>query len=151
MSSRTRGIVAVVVAAVVFFALAWVDAAVLARGRDQALATFSMGSYLWVAALGTLAVAGSAILFAGLAWWSRSFVASVVFLLAGAAEMLVQPLVFTFAGDWLLGLNIALSWWIINTDGPLNAALFLGAALIVAGLIGLYRWATTRRLAVVDR
>lgn len=151
MSPRTRGIVAVGIATVVFFALTWLDAAVMARGRGNAMATFNMGSYMWLAALGALAIAAAAILFAGLAWWSRSLVASVVFVVAGALEMLVQPVVFTFTGEWFLGLNYALTWWVTTTSGPLNAAATLGAALVVAGVIGLYRWAFTRRLAVVDR
>lgn len=151
MSPQARGLVVVAIAGVVFFALTWLDAAVMARGRGQAMATFNMGSYMWLAALGALAIAAAAILFAGLAWWSRSLVASAVFIVGGAAEMLVQPVAFTFTGEWILGLNYALSWWITSTSGPLNAATTLGAALVVAGLIGLYRWATTRRLAVVDR
>lgn len=151
MSPRLRSVIAVLIAAVVFFALTWLDAAVMARGRDEALATFNMGSYMWLAAIGALAIAAAAILFAGLAWWSRSLVASVVFIVGGAAEMLVQPVVFTFPGEWLLGLNYALSWWITSTSGPLSAATTLGAALVVAGFIGVYRWAFTRRLAVVDR
>lgn len=151
MSPRARGLVAIAIAAVVFFALTWVDAAVMARGRDQALATFQMSSYLWLGTLGVLAVATAAILFAGLAWWSRSLAASVVFVLGGAAQMLVQPILFTFPGDWTLGLNQALSWWLSSTSGPIGAAPMLGAALVVGGVVGLYRWATTRRLAVVDR
>ena len=151
MSPRARGLLTIGIAALVFFALTWVDAAVMARGRDEALATFQMSSYLWLGSVGVLAVATAAILFAGLAWWSRSLAASVVFVVAGAAQMLVQPILFTFPGDWPLGLNQALTWWLISTSGPLGAAPMLGAALVVAGIIGIYRWATTRRLAVVDR
>jgi hypothetical protein len=56
-----------------------------------------------------------------------------------------------FPGDWPYYLNLTLSWWTGLTTGPINAAQILGGALIVAGFIGLYSWATTRRLAVVDR
>ena len=151
MSPRARGLIAVAIAAVVFVALTWIDAAVLARGRDEALAAFNIGSYVWLGTLGTLVVAAAAILFGGLAWWSRSLLASAVFLVGGAAETLVQPVVFSFTGDWPLGLNQALTWWLTRTTGPVGAAAILGAALVVAAFIGLYRWATTRRLAVVDR
>jgi hypothetical protein len=144
-------LVTIAIAALVFFGLTWADAAVLARGRDEALATFNMASYIWLGTLGMIVITTAAIFLSGLAWWARSLAASVVFVLGGAAQMLVQPVVFTFTGDWILGLNQALSWWIVSTSGPLNAAMILGAALIVAGVIGLYSWATTRRLAVVDR
>jgi hypothetical protein len=151
MSPRARWMVAVVIAGVVFFALTWLDAAVLAGERERAAATFNMGSYMWLWALGTLAVMAAAVLFTGLAWWSRSLAGSVIFLMGGAAAMLVAPVVFTFTGDWPLGLNLALSWWVITTGGPPSAATLLGAALVIAGFIGIYRWATTRRLALTDR
>ncbi|MEA2675891.1 MAG: hypothetical protein QOJ81_32 [Chloroflexota bacterium] len=151
MSPRTRGVGAVLVAALVFAILTWLDAAVLARGRAEALATFNIGSFVWLGTFGTVAIAAAAILFGGLAWWSRSLLASAAFLIGGAAETLVLPVVYSFTGDWPLGLNQALIWWLTTTTGPLNAANVLGAALVVAGVIGLYRWAFTRRLAVVDR
>ena len=150
MSPRTRGLAVIAIAAVVFAALVWADAAVLARGRDQALATFNMSSFIWLLTAANLVVVAAAILFAGLAWWSRSLLASIVFLLGGAAQTLVVAAVFTFTGDWPLGLNLALSWWITTSAGPANAATILGAGLIIAGLIGFYRWAFTRRLTVTD-
>jgi hypothetical protein len=146
MSPRTRGIVAVAIATLVLFALIWLDVGALANARDQASATFRIGNYAWLGALGAVAVAAAAILFAGLAWWSRSLVASVAFVVAGAAGTLAMPLVFGVPGEWPLGLNYALSWWITTTSGPLGAAPTLAAALVVAGVIGLYRWAVTRRL-----
>ena len=150
MSPRVRGLAATAVAAVVFIALTWFDSSVLASGQDEAQATFNVG-YVWLSALGTLAIATATIAFAGLAWWSRSFLASLVFLVTGAAGLLVSPVLSTFPGDWPYYLNMTLTWWLNTTSGPLHAASILDAALVVAGLIGFYRWAFTRRLAVVDR
>ena len=148
MSPRTRGLAAIAIAAIVFFALVWLDAAVLAGRRDPTVETYA--GYAWLIALGFLATAAATILLAGLAWWSRSFIASLVFLVAGAAGLLVSPVLFTFPGDWPYYLNLTLDWWLKTTSGPLHAAAFLDAALTVAGVIGFYRWAFTRRLAVVD-
>jgi hypothetical protein len=150
MSPRTRSVVAVLVAAVVFAVLTWFDTTVVKQSEADASATFTLGSMLWLYTLGSLAVAAATILFAGLAWWSRSLVAGAVFLLGGAAEVLIQLVPFT-GGPWPLNLHLALLWWANLTNGPLRAAYALGAALLVAGVIGLYRWAFTRRLAVVDR
>jgi hypothetical protein len=150
MSPRVRGLMAIAIAAIMFLALTWFDAVVLASGQAEAQATFNVG-YVWLSALGALAIAAAVILFATLAWWSRSFVASLVFLAAGGVGILVSPVLFTFPGDWPYYLNMTLSWWLSTTSGPLHAAALLDAALLVAGLIGFYRWAFTRRLAVVDR
>jgi hypothetical protein len=110
-----------------------------------------MGSVVWLGALGGLAVAAAIVLYAGLAWWARSLIASAVFVLVGAALTLVFPIYLTFPGPWPLNLDQAFLWWLTTAYGPLNSGNSLGAGLAVAGVIGLYRWATTRRLAVVDR
>jgi hypothetical protein len=151
VSSRARGLVAIVIAAIVFGVLVWFDADPLKHAQQEAAAFFRLQNFMWLNAVSLVVVVGAAIAYGGLAWWSRSFAAGLVFLLGGIAELLVAPIVFTFTGDWPLGLNIALSWWVTTTSGPLNAAGILAAGLVIAGPIGLYRWAVTRRLAVVDR
>lgn len=146
MSGRTRWVIALGVAAVVFALVVWIDAGILQRARQEASATFTMGSFLWLWVLANLAVAAAAILFGGLAWWSQSLLVSLVFLLAGLAETLTLPLVF---GNYGLpdALNYNLVGWTQWTSGPTNAALIMGAALATAGVIGIYRWLTTRQVA----
>ena len=151
MSPRARGLTAIVVGALLFAVLVWFDADPLKHAQQEAAAFFRLTNYMWLYAFSLPVVVGGVILYSGLAWWSRSLAASLVFLLGGAAELTVLPVVFTFTGDWPLGLNQAMSWWVITTSGPLNAAGILGAGLFIAGFVGLYRWAVTRRLAVVDR
>jgi hypothetical protein len=142
MSPRVRWVIAVAAAAVVFALIVWFDAVVVKNDTPGGV---------WLYAVGSIAVAGAAILYAGLAWWSRSLTAGLIFIVGGAAELLVAPILYMFPGDWPYYLNLTLSWWTGLTAGPINAAPILGGALVVAGVIGLYSWATTRRLAVVDR
>ena len=137
MSPRLRWVVAALIAAAVFAVLVWLD-------------TNLNPGEAWLHAFGSVAVGGAAILYAGLAWWSRSLTASVIFFVGGAAELLVSPALLTFPGDWPYYLNMTLTWWTDTTTGPVNAAQVLGGALVVAGVIGLYRWAFTRQLALKD-
>jgi hypothetical protein len=135
-----------VAAAVVFGVVVWYDAGFLAPAQHEAQASFSVSSVVWLMALGTLLVAGAVILFAGLAWWAESLLASIAFLLAGLLETLLYPLVF---GNY--GLPDAVQYnavgWLQWTSGPLSTASILGAALAVAGLVGIYRWLITRQAA----
>ncbi len=151
MSPRARGLVAIGIAAVVFVVLTWFDTTVVKQAQTDSAASFTAGNVMWLIAAGLIAVAGGAILYAGLAWWSRSFLASLVFLVAGGAGILVSPLLFTFPGDWPYYLNLTLVWWLDTATGPVHAAAMLDAALVVSGVVGFYRWATTRRLALTDR
>ena len=150
MSPRVRWVIAVLVAAITFGVLVWFDAEPMKHAQQDAAAFFHLANFMWLYAAAVIVVAGAAVLFAGLTWWSRSLMGSVIFFVGGAAQLLVMPLVFTFTGDWPLGLNLALSWWIQTTSGPLNAAQILGGALVIAGAIGFYRWAFTRQLALKD-
>lgn len=154
MSPRIRWVIAVAVAAVVFTFVVWLDAIVIKNGPattpPDAGEIYNPGG-VWLRAFGSVTVAGAAILLAGLAWWSRSLTASLIFIVGGAAELLVAPTLYAFPGDWPYYLNLTLSWWTGLTAGPINAAQILGGALVVAGFVGLYSWATTRRVAVVDR
>jgi hypothetical protein len=150
LSPRVRWLIAVFFAAVVFGVLVWFDANMLKNAQQEAAAFFRLANYMWVQAGATVVVAGAVILYAGLAWWARSLVCSIIFFVGGLAELLVLPTVFTFTGDWPLGINLALTWWVTTTSGPLNAAQLLGGALVLAGAIGFYRWAFTRQLALRD-
>ena len=149
MSAGLRFLISVVVAAVVFGVVVWYDAGFLAQAREEASATFSSSSTIWLTTLGTLLIAGAAMLYAGLAWWAESLLVSIGFLLAGLLETLIQALVF---GNY--GLPDAVrdngSGWLLWTTGPLGAASILGAALAVAGVVGIYRWLITRQAAEVE-
>ncbi len=81
---------------------------------------------------------------------ARSLTASLIFFVGGVAELLVAPALYTYPGDWPYYLNLTLTWWTGTTTGPLNAAQIMGGALVVAGVIGFYRWAFTRQLALKD-
>jgi len=154
MSPRVRWVIAVFAAAVVFGLLVWLDAIVVnnAQPRPEEVGAFYIRNPggVQLLALGSVAVAAAAILYAGLAWWSRSLTASLIFVVGGAAELLVAPTLYMYPGDWAYYLNLTLTWWLSTTAGPLNAAQILGGALVVAGAIGIYRWAFTRQLALKD-
>ena len=153
MSPRLRWVVAVAIAAGVFAVVVWLDAVVIKNGPattpPEAGQIYNSGG-VWLHAVGSVVIAGAAIAFATLAWWSRSLTASVIFFVAGAAELFVAPTLLTFPGDWPYYLNMTLRWWLDTTTGPLNAEQILGGALVVSGAIGLYRWAFTRQLALKD-
>ena len=143
MERRYRWVVALIVAAVVFAAVVWFDAKVLHDAQKEAAAQFEMSGFLWLASLGAFAVAAAAIIFGGLAWWSRSLLVSAVFLIAGLAETFVQPIVFSNLGPQAV--RDLLSSWLIGTSGTLGAAMILGAALAVAGFVGLIAWSRRER------
>jgi hypothetical protein len=139
MSPRWRWIVALVLAAAVFAAATWLDSKALIEARSQAAASFEEGALPWLVALVAFAIAAGGILFAGLAWWSRSALVGFVFLVTGLAEFLSQPIVVS--GTALPGwLDQPLKTWLWSTSGPMSAAFILGAALAVAGVVALYRW-----------
>jgi hypothetical protein len=152
MSPRLRWVVAVAIAAIGFAVVVWFDAIVVKNAQPpppDPMIIPNPGGVLLLA-FGSVAVAGAAILYAGLAWWSRSLTASLIFFVGGVAQLLPAPALYMYPGDWPYYLNMTLDWWLERTTGPLDAAQILGGALVVAGAIGLYRWAFTRQLALKD-
>jgi hypothetical protein len=152
MSPRVRWLIAFAVAAVVFAVVVWLDAIVVKNAQPpppDPMIIPNPGGVLLLA-FGSVVAAGAAILYAGLAWWSRSLTASVIFFVAGLAELLPAPALYMYPGDWPYYLNLTLTWWLDTTSGPVRAAQILGGALVVAGAIGFYRWAFTRQLALKD-
>ena len=152
MSPRIRWLIAVAIAMIVFAFVVWLDAIIVKNAQppppDNAIIPNPGGVLLL--AFGSVVVGGAAILYATLAWWSRSLTASVIFFVGGVAELLVAPALYMYPGDWIYYLNLTLTWWLERTTGPLNAAQILGGALVVSGAMGLYRWAFTRQLALKD-
>jgi hypothetical protein len=158
MSPRIRWVIAVVVAAAVFAVVVWLDAILVKNAQplpppspnpDPFMIIRNPGGVLLLA-FGSVVVGGAAIVYAAVAWWSRSLTASLIFFVGGVAELLVAPALYVYQGDWPYYLNLTLTWWIGTTTGPLNAAQIMGGALVVAGAIGFYRWAFTRQLALKD-
>ncbi len=152
MSPRVRWVIAVVVAAAVFAVVVWLDAIVVKNAQPPPPDAFHIrneGGVLLLA-FGSVVVGGAAIVYATLARWSRSLTASLIFFVGGVAELLVAPALYMYPGDWPYYLNLTLTWWTGTTTGPLKAAQIMGGALVVAGAIGFYRWALTRRLALKD-
>ncbi|HUP82768.1 MAG TPA: hypothetical protein VM284_01095 [Candidatus Limnocylindria bacterium] len=149
---------AVVVAAAVFAVVVWLDAIVVKNAQpppppspdpDPFMIIRNPGGVLLLA-FGSVVVGGAAIVYAALAWWSRSLTASLIFFVGGVAEHLVAPALYIYPLNWPYYLNLTLTWWLERTTGPLNAAHILGGALVVSGALGLYRWAFTRQLALKD-
>ena len=139
MLPRWRWVIALVVATAAFAAVVWLDADVLDQARHAAAASFDEGVLQWLFPLTGLSIAAGVLLFGGLAWWARSLVVSLVFLVAGLVQLVAQSLLF---GTSVLadGLTPPLLTWLLDTKGPLNAELILSAGLAIAGVIGLVSW-----------
>jgi hypothetical protein len=133
MSNLTRAAIAIVAAAGCLIALAWVDARVLADARQSAAANFDHSSYLTMLAAAFVLVAGAILLVAAVGWWSRSAVAGVVFVLAGAFLVLAPAL--TVNRDLPQPVGRLISDLFFASTGPIFAVEMLGGAMPLVGLI----------------
>jgi hypothetical protein len=142
--------VAVVAAAACLVALAWFDATVLDDARKLVAASFQIGGFMNLTALGYVLVAGAILLVAALGWWSRSAVVGVVYAVAGAFLVLMPGLTFNRDLPESLG-KLINEVWVVST-GPIFAVEMLGGGLLLVGLIVLGRSVVrrSRSTAVVE-
>ncbi len=134
MSQRmARTLLALVVGGTVLVALAWFDHAFLAGVRKEAERSFGASDYGVLESIGTIAVAGGVMLLGVLAWWSGSLLVGIAYAVVGAY--------FAFQMTLLTNGILSLEDYY---PGPINAAATVGAGMLLAGLIAIYRWWTGR-------
>jgi len=139
--------VALAAAAIVLVIAAWFDNTVIREALHQATGRFEVSVAMVLTALGSVLVAGSALLLGVLAWRSASVVVGIAYVVVGGFFAALPWLRWTFAavaGDRSLVLPEPLAS-VLNsiyssTIGSLNAAETIGAAMLVAGTATVSRW-----------
>lgn len=146
MSKTGRAALAFGAAAVTLPALAWLDGTVMRDAQRYASANFDFGPAAVVSALVSMAVAGTVLLLAQLAWRSRSSLVGLAYVLVGAFLTFFTWVLFTLAA----GRNgappalpepiaTAVSWLYVASVGPLNAVIIVGGGMLLIGITVLAR------------
>jgi hypothetical protein len=128
-------------AAVALPVLAWLDGTVMRSVQRYASANFDIGPAAVVSALVSLAVAGTVLLLALLAWRSRSSVVGLAYVVVGTFFTFITWVLFTLAA----GRNgappalpepiaTAISRLYVDSVGPLNAVIIVGAGMLLIGI-----------------
>ncbi len=134
MSSQSARIIpALVVGGLALVVLTWFDHAFLVGAQTDAFRSFTGGNYGELESFGTIAVAGCVMLVGVLAWWSCSLLVGIAYAVVGAYFALQM----TLLTNGFLSLDNYYA-------GPINAAATVGAGMILAGLLAVYRWQITR-------
>lgn len=117
----------------------WFDSVFLADIRRNAQADFDSASYSLSFVVGAIGLAASVMVLAALAWWSRSSMVGIGYLLAGT-PLLLAPVLFLNIGSALpVGLMNGLADLSLATSGPMSAGIVLGAASVLAGIVAVSR------------
>jgi hypothetical protein len=154
MSRTSRTLVALVVAAMVLVIAAWFDTAVMRDAQQQAGATFGPTGVITTRTLGSLLIAGSALLLGVLAWRSASVVVGLAYIVVGGFFVVLPWLFWTFgvqtnglppgAPEPLASIIRHIDSW---TAGSLDTVTTIGAAMLIAGVAALVRWWRDRAVA----
>jgi hypothetical protein len=141
MSKTGRTLLALVGAAVVLVVMAWFDSTVMTGRVRDAAATFDPTVMTTALALGSLLVAGAVLLVATLAWWARSAIVSLAYVIVGGFFVLLPWIVWTLAVQendvppvLPEPLAVAVSNVHLSTTGPLYAVGTVGAAMVIAAI-----------------
>jgi len=154
MSKTASSLAALAAAAIGLVVAAWFDGTVINDARRQAAAEFSFGNIGGLLTLGSIAVAGGCLL---IGWLGVRAVALVglAYALVGGFFALLPWLVLNLGAstDGMPGvipeaIASPLTEVYLRTLGPLNAVGTLGAAMLIAGLIGIVRSLRRRDVAV---
>jgi hypothetical protein len=148
MSGLSRAVGGIAVGVVLLVGISWFDADQLWYAQRQADAGINSAGYSLLWALGALAMSGSVLLMGALAWWSRSLVLGVVYVIVGTIFVLTPVLVFN---------SVAMPEWLsqgfpglLSISSPLDAGITIGAGMLISGVIALWAWARTRRGAAAS-
>ena len=142
MSHRAQAVSAVVAAGAALYVAGWFDGTVMRDILIQAGHTYDESGLMLATSLGSLAVAGSVLLFGVLAWRLKSTPVGVVYTVVGGLAAFLPVMVFKFAAEvngnppvlpQPIGneLNQIYVW----SNGPLNAIEMVGAGICVAGIV----------------
>jgi hypothetical protein len=150
LTSRWGTVAAIVIGLAFLLALSWFDAGVLVRAREEGGANFDLSKYsiLWV--IGSLCLAGAVLVLGGVAWWVHSLIVGAVYIVVGA--------IFTVSPIIILGNPTTLPSWanqtlgnlFVSSNGPMGAGLVLGAAMLISGIISIWRAIATRSAAAAS-
>jgi hypothetical protein len=147
MSKASKTLMALAAAAIVLVLAAWFDTAVMSDARRTAAANFDIAGAAATVAIGTLLVAGSALLVGALAWRAASVVVGVAYVVVGGFFVALPWLVWNLASQVNDApavlpepLALALGNVFLSTSGSLNAVATIGAAMLIAGIVALGRW-----------
>jgi hypothetical protein len=151
MSGRIgRPIIGLVAAVAILLFAAWFDWHVLFSIERQQATTFDIRPFAWAAPFGYLVAAAGVLALAVLAWWSRSLLVAVVYVLVGAFFAFLYTLEWIFSAthnsappifphpiaDFIS--NVAINW--LGLDfAPTHAVSVIGAGMFLAGLGALGR------------
>jgi hypothetical protein len=145
MSKTASSLAALAVAAIALLAAAWFDGTVINEARRQAAAEFSFGSIGGLLSLGSIAVAGGCLL---IGWFGvrAAVLVGLAYAVVGGFFALLPWLVLTLGagnndvpGAIPDAVASPMSEVYLRTLGPLNAVGIVGAAMLIAGLIGILR------------
>jgi len=144
VSSR-GGIVAAILIALLFLAaICWFDAQVLVRARQEGGAANDLSTYSILWAVGSLCLAAAIFVLGALAWWVHSLIVGGVYIVIGAI-FVISPVILlgnpTAQPSWV---NQKLGSLFVATNGPLGAGVTLGAAMVIAGIISIWRGIASR-------
>ena len=147
MSKAGRAAIAILVGGAVLLVAAWSDSTVMLDIQRQTARSFDYPYGLQLAlSLGSLAVVGSVLLLAALAWRSKSGLVGAVYAVVGVFLVFLPVISWRFAAQIndappVLPQPIAqaVSEIYFRSTGPLNAVVTIGAGMLIIGLIVLVR------------
>ena len=145
--TRRGAIAELLLGLAVVAAVIWFDAVILVNARLQGQSNLQLSNYSFLWIVGSVAVAAAVLLLGLLAYWGRSISVGIVYLIVGAI-LLATPLVIISNGTPLSSLlNDLLGDVFLATNGPMGAAVVLGAALVIAGIVSISLGIQARRTA----
>ena len=143
MSKGLRAVTALIAAAACLALLAWLDGTVLADAVRNANASFTgPTSFTTLWSLVSLAVAGSILLLAVLAWRTQSVVVGMIYLIVGAFFAFLPDITWRFATA-INGappvlpdpVTRAVSALYEQGIGPVSGIVLLGAGMVLIGVV----------------
>ena len=142
MSRSGRAVIAIVAAGAAVYLAGWFDGSVMTQIQRQSGIDFDPNGLILAMSLGSIAVMGSILLLGVLAWRSQSALVGAVYIVAGAFLAFLPVIVWRFAATINDALPVlpqpisqAVSQFYSWSNGPLNAEEYVGAGVLITGML----------------
>jgi len=144
LSSRGGIVAAILIGLGFLVALSWFDAGVLVRARQEGGASFDLSKYSILWTIGSLCLAGAVLVLGALAWWVHSLIVGAVYIVVGGLFTITPMIILGNPTALPSVVNQTLGNLFVSTNGPMGAGLLLGSAMLIAGIISIWRSFATR-------
>ena len=136
--------VAVVLGIGILVVMIWYDSSVMVRAQQEGSASFDMSKYsiFWI--VGSVGLAASVLVIGAIGFRVRSAIVGVVYALLGGLLLATPLVIIGNPATYPSWVNDTLGRLFVATNGPLSAGTVLGGAMLIGGIVSIWRAFATR-------